>query len=195
MTRNLSVKFILAGLWLLCYFPFKQAFVEGEGQKVSLRLGELQIFDNASTQERWRHCLTYLDDHDINCSIRVKCGTDKRGDSKFGEWLVKLELAGHQIIHDELCFCGGSSSLSTYPMQIMPQLVSLRPSAISLAVPYLQLSQPSDFFRNQFRSLARQSNHLTIEGDPTNWGQQQFRHFEENIQYLLINGIKFDVRP
>ncbi len=177
----------------MCYFPYKHAFVAGEGHKVTLRLGELESFENASIFERWQHCLTYLDNRDIKCSIRVNCLSDYPGDSKYIEWLAQLKLNGHHILHEEHCVCGLSNSPRTYPMGMMPQLASLLPLLNNSPDPCLQLSQPSDAFKKECRSLLTQSNKFTIEGDPTDWGQDKFRHFEENIQYLLVQGIKFEV--
>jgi hypothetical protein len=40
--------------------------------------------------------------------------------------------------------------------------------------------------------MAKRSNYFVVAGDPTYWGQEQFLHFQQNIQYLLLEGIEFD---
>jgi hypothetical protein len=184
---------LLACLWLLCYFPYKQSFLAGERPKAILHLGDLQRFEDGSAFERWEHCLAYLNDHDINCSIRVKCQSDNLDDSKFSNWLTKLESDGHQVIHDENCVCSVTQSMGLAPADLARQFASYYTLLINeKEEANLILSLPSEFFRDQFISLAKRANYFIVEGDPTHWGQQQFLHFQQNIEYLLLEGIKFD---
>jgi hypothetical protein len=193
MTRNLRIKSLLAFLWLLCYIPYKQAFLASERPKAIMHLGDLERFEDGATFDRWEHCLTYLNNHDINCSIRVKCQSNNFSDFRFSNLLGHLESEGHHIIHDQHCVCAVTQMMGFNPLEI--------PAIMALYAPVhvrkeedanLLLSLPSDFFRDQFISLAKRSNYFVVEGDPTHWGNQQFLHFQQNIEYLLHEGIKFD---
>lgn len=185
--KNSQIKLLLAILWLLCYLPFKSSYVASEQPTAVLHLGELQPFDDGDIDDRWHACLAYLDDHDIHSSIRVRCNSHSF-DAKFYAWLSRLEIKGHQIVHDVHCTCDASfESMKDigFEAEYRAQFISKEANLI--------LSLPVDFFKDQFLHLSKRANYFIIEGDPTGWTEKQFSNFQKNIQYLLFEGIKFDI--
>ena len=186
--KNSQIKLLLAILWLLCYLPFKSSYVASEQPTAVLHLGELQPFDDGDVDDRWHACLAYLDDHNIHSSIRVRCNSHAF-DVKFHTWLSRLELDGHQIVHDENCTCDASSRSSLndigYQSAHRAEFISKEAN--------LLLSLPVDFFKDQFLHLSKKANYFIIEGDPTEWTEKHFSNFQKNIQYLILEGIKFDI--
>jgi hypothetical protein len=187
------MKYILAGLWLLCYFPFLNSFVADQEQTAVLYLENLQSFDDECSYEQWKSCLSFLEKHGIVCCIRIKCQDRNFDDHHFTTWLNRLEEKGHCIVHSKNCTCGSfqrtdltgskSSELANKP------LAKSNPSEDSLLI-----SLPTDYFRNQFSLQVKKSDLLLVLGDPSLWNWKQFEYFQDNIEYLMQVGIKFN-RP
>lgn len=112
MSRKLSIKLILAGLWLMCYFPYKEALLIGEDSKVSSLLGDIQVSEVARVFDMNQQDLTDLDRDDIHSFSWIKFDAADPEDMQFNDGLAKLDLAGHDMLYDDDCFCKISSLLS-----------------------------------------------------------------------------------
>ena len=192
--KNSQVKFFLFVIWLICYLPFKHSYVLSEQSMAMLHLGDIQPLNDGTIDQRWYTCLAYLDEKDIHCSIQVKCQSNVFQES-FYQWLTVLESSGHHVIHEEGCACQIHQPL--LPSQNhrlggigFSQLMQDENSKEAV----LKLTTPTYFFRNRFKYLSKKVNSFIIEGDPTVWTEQQFFNFQANIQYLLFEGIRFDIR-
>lgn len=186
------MKYFLALLWLLCYFPFIDSFVEDQNQKVTIYLENLQSFDNDVTYQQWQSCLSFLEENNINCCIRMNCQDRNLDDPHFKRFIRMLEIKGNHILHSEHCYCGKSVQLNYRESFSESRLVSqsdLEPT-VKLSLP---ISLDPFSFKNQFQSLAKKCDVLLIKGDPSIWNQDHFKYFKENIEFLVKVGIRFDL--
>ncbi len=193
--KHSQIKLLLFVAWLLCYLPFKHSFVISEHSRALLHLGDIEPLIDGTIDGRWLSCLAYLNENDVRCSIQIRCQSNDFEPGVYS-WVEQLEAQGHRIIHDDKCSC----PVSSYPTRLHTPtklggigFSQVFESASNLtSETSLMPTLPTDFFRNQYRNLSKHVNYFVIQGDPTGWTARQFSNFQDNIQYLLFEGIKFD---
>lgn len=182
------MKYILACLWLLCYFPFVNSFVSDENHRVTVYLENLQSFDDEMTYSQWQSCLSFLEQNHINCCIRLKCLARNIDDTRFVKFISSLEAKGNCILHSENCFCAKSRQISY--QEAMPDHRGFDKLPVEST---LSISLDPEYFRDRYISQVKKCDVLRVNGDPSFWTRKHFEHFKENIGYLLSLGIEFDI--
>lgn len=155
MSRKLSIKLVLAGLWLMCYFPYKEALLVGEDNEVSSLLGSLQSSDQVEVFDLGQQDLTILDSDDIHSFSWIKYDTADQEESKANDGLANFDLVRYVMQYNDDCFCKISSSLMPQSYDRELQAFSFQPVSFSLKELDFEWSQPSHFTKNQFWSLIR----------------------------------------
>lgn len=104
MSKKLSVKLFLAGLWLLCYFPYKEALLVGEDDRVSSLPGEIRHSGNAEVFNLRQQDLIMLNEEDINNFTWIRFDEGDPANFRFNG-LAKLDETMDDVVYDDDCFC------------------------------------------------------------------------------------------
>ncbi len=151
MSKKLSVKLFLAGLWLLCYFPYKEALLVGEDDKVSSVPGEIRHSENVMLIDlRWQY-LTMLSEEDINIYSSIKFDEGIPAISRFNDGIAKRDGTWDDILNEYDCLYKISKLLRPRDQD--------KESEMAMVVHFIESevewSQTSHFTTPYFWSLSR----------------------------------------
>lgn len=184
------MKYILACLWLLCYFPFINSYVEDQNQKVTVCLENLKSFESELEYQQWKRCLYFLEEHNISCIVKLQCQSWNMDDIYFKDLVRTLESKGNCVLHSDNCLCGKTMQLNYIESE--PEDISQLPTVEDREL-RLQIALNPNYFKNKFKkAIARKCDNLLLNGDPSLWTLDHFAYFKENIEYLLDKGVRFD---
>ena len=183
-----SFKFLLIGLWLALYFPFKHAYVISENPTASLDLGIMEPDEDGHIDYRWEKCISYLSDCDIICQIKVDLTTNYVSDDLY-QWLDRVEHQGHKVVYASDINTRSSNHVMKMGIVQVNQIFDALRSSDRQAS--LILSHPVDFFRKQYHYFVSKAYSIVIKGNPTNWSSEDETNFYDNVEFLLAQDIKF----